>query len=58
MARGRRGKESDPELEPMHDTPPGCEEQEEPSAAERRARRRAWANLIRRVFEVDPLICE
>jgi hypothetical protein len=58
VARGRRRKERDPELERMRDTRPGCEEPENLSAAERRARRRAWANLLRRVFEVDPLICE
>ena len=28
------------------------------SAAERRRMRRAWASLIRRVYEVDPLLCE
>ncbi len=27
------------------------------SRAERRARRRAWAQLIRRIYEVDPLLC-
>ena len=28
-----------------------------PSAAERRRLRRAWAQLIRRIYEVDPLTC-
>jgi hypothetical protein len=28
-----------------------------PSPSERQARRRAWARLIRRVFEFDPLVC-
>jgi len=27
-------------------------------AAERRRMRRAWASMIRRVYEVDPLLCE
>jgi hypothetical protein len=29
----------------------------EPDAAERRRLRRLWARLIRRVYEVDPLLC-
>ena len=57
VARGRRRKERDPQLEPMPHTAPEREEPDGLSAAERRARRRAWANLLRRVFEVDPLIC-
>ena len=28
-----------------------------PSAAERRRLRRAWAQMIRRIYEVDPLTC-
>ena len=28
-----------------------------PSAAERRRVRRAWARMIRRIYEVDPLTC-
>ena len=28
-----------------------------PSAAERKRLRRGWAQLIRRVYEVDPLLC-
>jgi hypothetical protein len=35
---------------------PGTEEPEEPSPAQRE-RRRSWAELIRRVYEVDPLVC-
>ncbi len=29
----------------------------EPGAAERRRLRRSWAQLIRRIYEVDPLTC-
>ena len=29
----------------------------EPGAAERRRLRRSWAQLIRRIYEVDPLVC-
>ena len=28
-----------------------------PSSAERRRLRRAWAQMIRRIYEVDPLTC-
>jgi hypothetical protein len=28
-----------------------------PASPERAALRRRWANLIRRVYEVDPLVC-
>ena len=57
VARGRRRKERDPELEPRSQAAPEREEPDGLSAADRRARRRAWAHLIRRVFELDPLIC-
>lgn len=30
---------------------------EEPSAAERKRLRRGWARMIRRIYEVDPLLC-
>jgi len=36
---------------------PASEDSGMPSAAERRRLRRAWAQLIRRIYEVDPLIC-
>lgn len=29
----------------------------EPDSAERKAARKRWANLIRHVYEVDPLVC-
>ena len=32
-------------------------EKADPGAAERRRLRRSWAQLIRRIYEVDPLIC-
>jgi hypothetical protein len=38
---------------------PGAEEVAvaEPAAAERRRLRRSWAQLIRRIYEIDPLVC-
>ena len=30
----------------------------DPSPAERRASRRAWAQLIRRIYESNPLLCD
>jgi hypothetical protein len=36
--------------------PPGTVDAE-PTAAEHRRRRKLWAQLIRRVYEVDPLLC-
>ena len=29
----------------------------EPNSAERKAARKRWANLIRHIYEVDPLVC-
>ena len=29
----------------------------EPDSAERKAARKRWANLIRHIYEVDPLVC-
>ena len=29
----------------------------EPTAVERKRSRRSWAQLIRRIYEVDPLVC-
>jgi len=37
---------------------PTAELDQDPSPAERRASRRAWAKLIRRIFETDPLLCD
>jgi ribosomal protein S27E len=54
VARGRRknGKE-----EPL--TPGHLRDLEDDGLtdSERRARRRAWARLIRRVYEIDPMVC-
>ncbi len=46
-AAGEDGAEVAPELEAL-----------EPGATERRPLRRSWAQLIRRIYEVDPLVCD
>ncbi len=51
-ARRRGGSEA----EHVCATPPA--DDDAPSAAERRRLRRQWAQLLRRIFEVDPLICD
>jgi len=54
VSRGRRrkGRDARPSAEPSNrDAPDGL------TPSERQARRKAWARLIRRVFEVDPLVC-
>ena len=55
VSRGRRRKGRDPQLstrgEGRHDEPDGL------TPAERQARRQRWAQLVRRVYEVDPLVC-
>ena len=53
VSRGRRRKGRDPELE----THAANEEFDGLSPAERQARRRAWARLIKLVYETDPLEC-
>ena len=53
VSRGRRRKGRDPELE----THLADDDLDGMSPAERQARRRAWARLIRLVYEVDPLEC-
>ncbi len=57
VARGRRRKRCDVEL--RGDAQPRSldEEPDGLTPAERLARRRAWARLIRRVYEVDTLVC-
>jgi len=54
VSRGRRKKGKGAPLRPgrseVHDD-------DDLTDAERRARRRAWARLVRRVYEVDPLVC-
>jgi hypothetical protein len=54
VSRGRRKKGKEEQLTPG---PSRVQEEDGLSDAERRARRRAWARLIRRVYEVDPLEC-
>jgi len=53
VSRGRRRKGRDPE--PATHT--ANDELEGMSPAERQARRRAWARLIKLVYETDPLVC-
>ena len=52
-ARGQR-RESQDQLE---GNGPSEAEEPVPPQPERAALRRQWANLIRRVYEVDPLVC-
>ncbi len=54
VARGRRKKGKEHPLTPGR---PRGHEGDGLTDAERRARRRKWARLIRRVYEVDPLVC-
>lgn len=53
VSRGRRRKGRDPELATHTEN----DEIDRLSPAERQARRRAWARLIKLVYEVDPLRC-
>jgi hypothetical protein len=53
VARGRRLKCRDAKL----DTTSVRDEPDDLTSAERRARRRAWAQLLRRVYEISPLTC-
>jgi hypothetical protein len=53
VARGRRLKGRDAKL----DTTPPRDEADGLTSAERRARRRAWAQLLRKVYEVSALTC-
>ncbi len=56
VSRGRRRKGRDPQLstkgEGRHAEPDGL------TPAQRQAQRRAWARLVRRVYELNPLVCE
>jgi hypothetical protein len=49
----RRLKARDPQL----DSTPTRDEPDDSTSAERRARRRAWVQLLRRVYEISPLTC-
>jgi len=53
VSRGLRQKGRDAKLE----TTPARDEPDDLTTAERRARRRAWAQLLRRVYEVSALAC-
>jgi len=53
-ARGQRRK-AEASLGACHSG--GTSEESLPTPPERTALRRRWANLIRRVYEVDPLVC-
>ena len=52
-----RGKRRKAEAQLGAHASSGTSEQAVPRAPERVAVRRRWANLIRRVYEVDPLVC-
>jgi hypothetical protein len=53
VCRGRRRKGRAPRA----DTHTTNDELENLSPAERQARRRAWARLVKLVYEIDPLLC-
>jgi hypothetical protein len=55
VPRGRRRKGKDAPLKPEPTRDP---EDDGLTDGQRRARRREWARLIRRVYEVDPSVCE
>jgi len=55
VSRGRRRKGREAPLTPGRS---GSYEDDGLTDAQRRARRREWARLIRRVYEIDPLVCE
>ena len=57
VARGRRGK-TQPQSVSQVTTPSGPEDQTTLSPARKAGLRRRWADLIRRVAEVDPLVCD
>jgi hypothetical protein len=57
-ARAKRRRKEQP-IEHGHGLAnPTADLDQDPSPAERRASRRAWAKLIRRIFETDPLLCD
>jgi hypothetical protein len=57
LVRGKRSK-SQPQSQATKETEPFPVEEPTLSPARKAALRRRWANLIRRVFEVDPLVCD
>lgn len=53
VSRARRGADAEGSPSTVGgDSPPP-----EPTAAERKRLRRSWAQLIRRIYEIDPLVC-
>ena len=52
-----RGKRRKPEAQLGAHASSGTSEEAVPTPPERAALSRRWANLIRRVYEVDPLVC-
>lgn len=52
--RGRRRKLASEDSLEIEDA---SSQEDPPNAAERRRLRRLWANMIRRIYEVDPLSC-
>lgn len=57
-ARAKRRRHEQP-IEHGRELPgPDAASDDGPSPAERRASRRAWAQLIRRIYESDPLLCD
>ena len=54
VSRGRRKKGKEEAFAPAHSRD---REDDGLTDAQRRAVRRAWAHLIRRVYEIDPLVC-
>jgi hypothetical protein len=54
VSRGRRRKGKEASLTPGHTRE---SEDDGLTDAQRRARRREWARLVRRVYEIDPLVC-
>ena len=57
-ARAKREREAatDGDSQAATATAPGSVASE-PDSAERKAARKRWANLIRHIYEVDPLVC-
>ena len=55
--RARGGVERRGEADQGADTTDAGSLHDEPPRAERRRLRRQWANLIRRIYEADPLLC-
>ena len=55
VARGRRNKGKEVPLTPGRS---GNEGDDDLNDGERRARRRAWARLIKRIYEIDPMVCK